>query len=80
MIQTAERVSQHDQSDNYVFQRSILAYHKAAEIVNGKVLELGTGMGYGIEIVGSVALEIDSNTHNEFYLKTKRDKMGHAIR
>ncbi|MDA8896135.1 class I SAM-dependent methyltransferase [Bacteroidia bacterium] len=51
MIQTAERVSQHDQSDNYVFQRSILAYHKAAEIVNGKVLELGTGMGYGIEIV-----------------------------
>jgi len=51
MIQTAERVSQHDQSDNYVFQRSILAYHKAAELVSGKVLELGTGMGYGIEIV-----------------------------
>jgi 3,4-dihydroxy 2-butanone 4-phosphate synthase / GTP cyclohydrolase II len=37
-------------------------------------------MGYGIEIVGSVALEIDSNTHNEFYLKTKRDKMGHSLK
>lgn len=50
-IQTAERVSQHDASDNYVFQRSILAYHKAAEIVSGDVLEIGTGSGYGVEMI-----------------------------
>tara|TARA_B110000008_G_scaffold20711_1_gene19089 strand:- start:4342 stop:5553 length:1212 start_codon:yes stop_codon:yes gene_type:complete len=37
-------------------------------------------MGYGIEIVESVALEIDSNIHNEFYLKTKRDKLGHSFK
>jgi 3,4-dihydroxy 2-butanone 4-phosphate synthase/GTP cyclohydrolase II len=37
-------------------------------------------MGYGIEIIESVALEIDSNIHNEFYLKTKRDKMGHSFK
>ena len=37
-------------------------------------------MGYGIEIVDTVPLEIDSNIHNEFYLKTKRDKMGHAFK
>ena len=37
-------------------------------------------IGYGIEIVESVSLEIDSNIHNEFYLKTKRDKMGHYFK
>ena len=54
-IHTAERVSQKDASDNYVFQRSILAYHKAAELVQGDVLEIGTGMGYGVEVVAPSA-------------------------
>lgn len=47
---TAERVSR-DASDNYVFQRSLLAYRAAAERIGGDVLEIGTGTGYGIEIV-----------------------------
>lgn len=40
-----------DASDNYVFQRSLLAYYKAAELVSGRVLEIGTGGGYGIEVI-----------------------------
>jgi len=36
-------------------------------------------IGYGLEIVESVSLEIESNLHNHNYLKTKRDKMGHEI-
>lgn len=36
-------------------------------------------IGYGIEIVENVGIEIISNVHNELYLKTKRDKMGHFI-
>ena len=51
ILQTAERVSDTDQSDKYVFQRSLLAYVKSAEIVKGDVLEIGTGNGYGIEII-----------------------------
>lgn len=54
-MQTAERVSGRDMSDNFVFRRSILAYHKAAEIVSGDVLEIGTGMGYGIDVVAPAA-------------------------
>ncbi|HEV7351062.1 bifunctional 3,4-dihydroxy-2-butanone-4-phosphate synthase/GTP cyclohydrolase II [Telluribacter sp.] len=37
-------------------------------------------MGYGLEIVDSIAIEIASNPHNEQYLLTKRDKMGHLLK
>jgi 3,4-dihydroxy 2-butanone 4-phosphate synthase/GTP cyclohydrolase II len=36
-------------------------------------------MGYGLEIVENVPIEIAPNPHNEKYLKTKRDKLGHTI-
>jgi len=36
-------------------------------------------IGYGLEIVENIALEIEANQHNEAYLKTKRDKMGHVL-
>lgn len=35
--------------------------------------------GYGIDIVDIVPIEIAPNPHNENYLKTKRDKLGHKI-
>lgn len=40
-----------------------------------------TGLiGYGLEIVENVPIEIKSNQHNKSYLETKRDKMGHNIK
>jgi len=36
-------------------------------------------IGYGLEVVENVPIEIASNPHNEFYLRTKRDKMQHTI-
>jgi 3,4-dihydroxy 2-butanone 4-phosphate synthase/GTP cyclohydrolase II len=36
-------------------------------------------IGYKLEIVENIPIEIQSNVHNELYLKTKRDKMGHTI-
>ncbi|MSU43930.1 MAG: bifunctional 3,4-dihydroxy-2-butanone-4-phosphate synthase/GTP cyclohydrolase II, partial [Pedosphaera sp.] len=35
--------------------------------------------GYGLKIVEQVPIRVVANAHNKRYLKTKRDKMGHAI-
>ena len=40
-----------------------------------------TGLiGYGLEVVDNVPIEICSNEHNEKYLRTKKEKMGHSLR
>lgn len=36
-------------------------------------------IGYGLEVIENIPIEIESNVHNETYLRTKRDKMGHQI-
>lgn len=36
-------------------------------------------LGYGLEIIEQVPIEIQPNPHNQKYLQTKRDKMGHSI-
>ncbi|GEM67918.1 riboflavin biosynthesis protein RibBA [Sphingobacterium mizutaii NBRC 14946 = DSM 11724] len=36
-------------------------------------------IGYGLEVVDNVPIEIIPNKYNEEYLKTKRDKMGHTL-
>lgn len=77
-INTAERVSR-EMSDNFVFQRSLLAYHAAAQRIGGDVLEIGTGAGYGIEVVApharsfitvdkfAPAAELARHPHVEFH-------------
>jgi 3,4-dihydroxy 2-butanone 4-phosphate synthase/GTP cyclohydrolase II len=37
-------------------------------------------IGYGLEIVENVPLEIKPNKYNQSYLLTKRDKMGHQLK
>ena len=36
-------------------------------------------LGYGLEIVETVPVRITPNEHNQKYLETKRDKLGHEI-
>ena len=36
-------------------------------------------LGYGLEVVENIPIEIASNPHNEKYLQTKKDKLGHEI-
>jgi len=37
-------------------------------------------IGYGLNIVENIAIEIASNKHNQFYLETKKNKMGHDLK
>src|SRR6478609_3322261 len=55
-----------------------LGISKLRLITNNPKKRVGL-MGYGLEIVENVAIEISPNTHNEKYLMTKRDKIGHTI-
>ena len=36
-------------------------------------------MGFGLEIVENVSIQIKSNKHNSLYLKTKKEKLGHNL-
>lgn len=36
-------------------------------------------IGYGLEIVDNIPIRVHPNPHNEKYLQTKRDKLGHEI-
>ena len=48
ILQTAERSSHKDSSENVIFQRHLIAYKEAAKVIRGTVLEVGSGEGYGI--------------------------------
>lgn len=55
-----------------------LGISKIRLITNNPKKRVGL-MGYGLEIVENLPIEIRPNKHNERYLKTKRDKLGHTI-
>jgi 3,4-dihydroxy 2-butanone 4-phosphate synthase/GTP cyclohydrolase II len=71
---------QMDQRD-YGVGAQILRYlgvTKLKLITNNPKKRVGL-IGYGLEIVENVPIKIDPNPHNEKYLQTKRDKLGHEI-
>jgi 3,4-dihydroxy 2-butanone 4-phosphate synthase / GTP cyclohydrolase II len=55
-----------------------LGISKLRLITNNPKKRVGL-MGYGLEIVENVPIETLPNKHNEKYLITKRDKLGHNI-
>lgn len=55
-----------------------LGIRKLKLITNNPVKKAGLE-GYGMTIVETIHLEAPANKHNQFYLETKRDKMGHFL-
>jgi len=55
-----------------------LGISKMKLMSNNPVKRVGL-IGYGLEVTENVPIVIPSNPHNEKYMQTKKDKMGHSI-
>lgn len=54
-MQTAERSTGNDPSEQVIFNRCLFAYEAASELVKGNIIELGSGEGYGIKLLAPLA-------------------------
>ncbi|MBN1768809.1 MAG: bifunctional 3,4-dihydroxy-2-butanone-4-phosphate synthase/GTP cyclohydrolase II [Prolixibacteraceae bacterium] len=55
-----------------------LGVRKMRLLSNNPVKRVGLE-GYGLKVVENIPIEIEPNIYNEFYMKTKRDRMGHIL-
>jgi 3,4-dihydroxy 2-butanone 4-phosphate synthase/GTP cyclohydrolase II len=55
-----------------------LGVRKMRLMTNNPTKRVGLA-GYGLEIVDRVSIEMPPGAHNEGYLRTKRDRMGHEL-
>lgn len=56
----------------------ILGVKKMRLMTNNPVKRIGLE-SYGLEIVENVAIEVEPNKYNRFYIETKKNRMGHTI-
>lgn len=57
----------------------ILGVKKMRLMTNNPVKRIGLE-SYGLEIVENVAIEVEPNKYNRFYIETKKNRMGHTIK
>ena len=55
-----------------------IGVHKMKLITNNPVKRVGLE-AYGLEVVENVPIEVAPNKYNEFYMRTKKERMGHEL-
>ena len=55
-----------------------IGVHKMKLITNNPVKRVGLE-AYGLEVVGNIPIEVAHNEYNEFYMRTKKERMGHEL-
>lgn len=55
-----------------------LGVSKMRLLSNNPIKRIGLE-GFGLEVVENVAIEVEPNEYNRFYMETKKDRMGHDL-
>jgi len=55
-----------------------IGIHQMRLITNNPIKRVGLE-AYGIRVIENISLEVPTNQYNEFYLRTKKEKMGHEL-
>lgn len=55
-----------------------IGVHKMRLMTNNPVKRVGLE-AYGLKVVENVPIEVTPNPYNEFYMKTKKERMGHVL-
>jgi 3,4-dihydroxy 2-butanone 4-phosphate synthase/GTP cyclohydrolase II len=55
-----------------------LGVKKMRLLSNNPVKRVGLE-GYGLKVIENIPIEVEPNQYNQFYMKTKRDRMGHTL-
>ena len=55
-----------------------IGVHKMKLITNNPVKRVGLE-AYGLEVVENIPIEVAPNEYNEFYMRTKKERMGHEL-
>ncbi len=55
-----------------------IGVHKMRLITNNPVKRVGLE-AYGLQVVENVPIEVTPNKYNEFYMRTKKERMGHEL-
>ena len=58
---------------------NMLGIRKMRLMTNNPIKRIGLE-GYGLEVIENVQIEVEPNDYNQFYMHTKKERMGHTLK
>lgn len=58
---------------------NMLGIRKMRLMTNNPIKRIGLE-GYGLEVIENVPIEVEPNDYNQFYMHTKKERMGHTLK
>ena len=58
---------------------NMLGIRKMRLMTNNPIKRIGLE-GYGLEVIENVPIEVEPNDYNQFYMPTKKERMGHTLK